>query len=124
MYACFLIGLLIPLLEFCMRIGPYSFVGWVGSEIAKDCPDYPDCSNADPDQFKVFSGFTDAHIQMMQMSLQVVESLFSWLNVLADLLLGLGFFQQALGVIGFALGQHAEAIFLVHKLFQGFLWFA
>jgi len=93
MYACFLIGLLIPLLEFCMRVGPYSFVGWVGSEIAKDCPDYPDCSNADPDQFKVFSGFTDAHIQMMQMSLQVVESLFSWLNVLADLLLGLGFFQ-------------------------------
>lgn len=85
MYSCFLIGLLIPLLEFSMRAGPVSFVSWVGSEIVKD--------QEGSTETTVFRGFTDTHIQMMGLMLQTTESLFTWLNVLADLLLGLGFFQ-------------------------------
>ena len=86
MYACFVIGLLIPLLEFSMRAGPVSFIGWVGSEVAKD--------KAGSTEMTVFRGFTDTHLQMAMLGLQTTESLFTWLNVLAELLLGLGFFQK------------------------------
>ena len=85
MYACFLIGLLIPLLEFAMRAGPVSFIGWVGSEVAKD--------KAGSTEMTVFRGFSDTHLQLTMMALQTTESLFTWLNVVADILLGLGFLQ-------------------------------
>ena len=35
-FACLLIGFLIPMLEFSMRAGPVSFIGWVGHELGKD----------------------------------------------------------------------------------------
>ena len=50
MYACFLVGLLIPLLEFAMRAGPVAFVGWVASEVAKD--------RAGSTDLTVFRGFS------------------------------------------------------------------
>ena len=81
MYTCLLIGLLIPMLEFCMKAGPFSFVGWVASETLKT------------DGTNLYSGFSDTHIQMLSLALNVTESLFSWLNVFADFLLGIGFIQ-------------------------------
>lgn len=68
MYACLLIGLLIPMLEFCMRAGPIAYVGWVASEIVKT------------DGTGLYSDFSATHIQMLYMTLQVTESLFNWLN--------------------------------------------
>lgn len=85
MYACFLVGLLIPLLEFAMRAGPVSLIGWVGSEVAKD--------KAGSTEMTVFRGFSDTHLQLTMMALQTTESLFTWLNVVAEMLLGLGFLQ-------------------------------
>lgn len=85
MYSCFLIGLLVPLLEFAMRAGPMSFVGWLGSEVAKGRGDSADTG--------VFSGFSDTHLQITMIGLQTTESIFTWLNVVAAMLLGLGFLQ-------------------------------
>ena len=85
MYACFVIGFLIPLLEFAMRAGPVTFIGWVGSEVAKD--------KAGSTDMTMFRGFSDTHLQVTMMALRTTESLFTWLNVVADILLGLGFFQ-------------------------------
>ncbi len=85
MYACFLIGLLIPLLEFAMRAGPVSFVGWVGNEIAKD--------RSGSTETTVFRGFEDTHLQMLMLGLMTTESLFTWVNIVSEVLLGLGFFQ-------------------------------
>jgi hypothetical protein len=74
MYACMILGLLIPMLEFCLRAGPYSFVGWVGNELEKNYG-----PAVDDDAF--FKNFADVHIQMLGLTLQVVESLFAWVNV-------------------------------------------
>ena len=68
-----------------MRAGPVSFIGWVGSEVAKD--------KAESTEMTVYRGFSDTHLQLTMMALRTTESVFTWLNVLADLLLGLGFFQ-------------------------------
>jgi hypothetical protein len=81
MYACLLIGLLIPMLEFCMRAGPVSYVGWVASESIKT------------DGTGLYSGFADTHYQVIAVGLQTVEALFTWLNTFADFLLGIGFIQ-------------------------------
>lgn len=77
MFTCMILGLVIPMLEFCLRAGPISFVAWIGSEVAK-----PDGR---------WTGFSPTHIQSLMMTLEVVEALFQWVNVFADLLLGIGF---------------------------------
>lgn len=95
MYACMILGLTIPMLEFCLRAGPVSYVAWVGSESAK------------PDG--MWTGFTPTHVQTLMMALNVVESLFTWLNVLADLLLGGGFILIA------TLGSARAAVIIDNK---------
>ena len=108
MYACLIIGLLIPMLEVCMRAGPFSFIGWVAHEIEKG------------DGF--FKNVSATHIQLMGICLQAVESLFTWLNTFADLLLGLGFMQ-----LSFLGSKRADIIFdsrtkLVGFWTGGLLW--
>ena len=95
MYACMIFGLTIPMLEFCLRAGPVSFVAWVGSESAKEDG--------------MWTGFSPTHVQTLMMTLNVVESLFTWLNVFADLLLGVGFILIA------TLGSSRAAVIIDNK---------
>lgn len=95
MYACMIFGLTIPMLEFCLRAGPVSFVAWVGSESAKEDG--------------MWTGFSPTHVQTLMMTLNVVESLFIWLNVFADLLLGVGFILIAM------LGSSRAAVIIDNK---------
>jgi hypothetical protein len=95
MYMCMIFGLTIPMLEFCMRAGPVSYVAWVGSESAKEDG--------------MWTGFSPTHVQTLMMTLTVVESLFTWLNVFADLLLGVGFVLIA------TLGSSRAAVIIDNK---------
>ena len=93
-YACVIIGLLIPMLEFCLRAGPIGFCGWVAHEISK------------PDGSGFYTGFSATHIQTMSLGINVVESLFIWMNTFADFLLGAGFLQ-----LSFLGSKRADIIF-------------
>ena len=106
-YACLIFGLAIPMLEFCLRAGPVSFVGWVGHEISKPVVDEP--------MFKNFGAF---HIQMLRLALMTTESLFTWLNTFADLLLGVGFLQLSF------LGSTRADIIFDHRTKLTGLWTA
>jgi hypothetical protein len=96
MFSCMILGLTIPLLEFSLRAGPVSFVSWVGSEAAKS-------------DGGMWTGFTPTHIQTLMMTLQVVEALFDYLNVFADLLLGIGF------VLMSTLGSRRAAVIIDNR---------
>lgn len=57
----------------------------------------------------MWTGFSPTHVQTLMMTLTVVESLFTWLNVFADLLLGVGFVLIA------TLGSSRAAVIIDNK---------
>ena len=91
------------MLEFCLRAGPISFVAWIGAEVAVSPQGICRCLlTTDRPTFSQevlclqkpdgrWTGFSPTHIQTLTVTLNVVESLFQWVNVFADLLLGIGF---------------------------------
>ena len=77
MFAAFFLGLFIPMLEFCLRTGPITAAAMAGSAAALD----EDASYS----------WSSTHFQFLFLAIQVVESLFTWLNVLAFFSLAVGF---------------------------------
>eukprot|EP01043_Picozoa_sp_COSAG02_P010853 COSAG02_NODE_391_length_23237_cov_42.467672_13_plen_240_part_00 len=76
MLAAFFVGLFIPMLEFCLRTGPITAAALAGSAATFDEDEH---------------SWSPTHFQFLFLAIQVVESLFTWLNVLAFFSLAMGF---------------------------------
>ncbi len=76
MFAAFFLGLFIPMLEFCLRTGPIAAAALAGSAATFDEDEH---------------SWSSTHFQFLFLAIQVVESLFTWLNVLAFFSLAVGF---------------------------------
>jgi hypothetical protein len=75
-FAALGLGLVIPMLEFCLRTGPVAVAAAAGSAATLDADAH---------------SWSGTHFQFLYLAIMVVESLFTWLNVLAFLLLAVGF---------------------------------
>jgi hypothetical protein len=80
-FTCFIIGFLIPMLQFAMMTGPLSFVAWVGSTAQKD----------PPTDDTIWKNFHVHDWHALFLILRIVESIFVWLDSLMCLLLSIGF---------------------------------
>lgn len=84
MFGSLCLGLVIPMLEFSLRTGPMSLVAWYGSRAAG-------VHDGGPNDEGVGTGWSDDHFKLLFLTIQIVESLFFWINNFAFLLLGVGF---------------------------------
>ena len=84
-FGCLVLGLVIPMLEFALRVGPYTAVGQMGAQAG--------WTDGDPEIKQGWTGFSAAHFQSLILTVTVVETLFLWLNTFNCLLLGCGFYM-------------------------------
>ena len=83
MMTCFILGMVLPFLDFIMSVGPRSVVGWIG-QMALLPPE-------DSTPLNVWNNFKDADWHALYLVYTVTESLFLWTNIMAQGLQGVGF---------------------------------